>query len=160
MQQTDTEIDVSPPIPPGSLDQRQAQRYLCIEGGVLRLAVRPAYRGQRAVLMDVSAGGIGFLLGQPLKVGDVLAIDLFLPQGLEACGRLAHVRHCTPHPAPEDAPWLQRRPTVSRFLRRMVGLSDDASEKQAWLVGCEFSRPLAPGELAESLRVLGRSAAN
>jgi hypothetical protein len=140
---------------PGEAEQRQHHRHLCIDGGVVRLAVRPAYRGQRAVLVDISAGGLGLLLGEPIEVGAVLAFDLWLPQGADARGRVARVRHCTSHPAPAEAPWRTRRLLVPRLLRRLVGLAEPATGGRAWMVGCEFSRPLEPGELAETLRLLG-----
>src|SRR5438132_858619 len=123
MPQLETDLGLSPAAALAATEQRHHQRHLCLEGGVLRLAVRPAYRGQRAILMDLSAGGLGLLLGEPLEVGAVIAFDLCLPQGPDARGRLAQVRHCPPHPVPEDAPWLPRRSLVPRLLRRLFGLS-------------------------------------
>jgi hypothetical protein len=155
MSQAQIDLTMSPAAEDALADQRNHQRHLSLEGGVVRLAVRPAYRGQLAILMDLSAGGLGLLVGEPLEPGSVLAFDLFLPQGPDARGRLAYVRHCTPYPAPKDAPWHRPRPLVPRLLRRLVGLDASRPEEPAWLIGCEFNRPLADDELATSLHLLG-----
>ena len=49
----------------------------------MRLAVRPAFGGRRALLIDVSAGGVGLLLADPLEPGAALAMQLSAP-GVEA----------------------------------------------------------------------------
>lgn len=135
-------------------DQRQHERYVCFEGGTLRLAVRPEYKGRRALLVDTSAGGLAFLLEAPLEPGTVLALELGDPDSGDARGRLARVRHCRPHLAPAEAPWLPRIPTLARFLRRLLGTPTPAGE--AWLIGCEFNRPLEEPELKKLLAFLAR----
>jgi len=135
-------------------DQRQHDRYICLDGGTLRLAVRPEYKGRRALLVDTSAGGVGFLLEAPLEPGTMLALELGDSGSGDARGRVARVRHCRPHPAPANAPWLPRTPPLARFLRRLLGTP--APQEQAWLIGCESTRPLEEHELKELLALLSR----
>jgi hypothetical protein len=129
-------------------DLRRHPRYLSLDGGVLRLAVRPEFRGRRAILVDVSTGGIGFLLEHTLEVGTVLVVEL---QGLESIRRVARVRHTRPRPVPARAPWLSSRPAYSRFFRSLVGLPTPPPKAQAWFVGCEFDRPLSETEMKQLL---------
>jgi hypothetical protein len=139
---------------PEADEQRRHLRHLCLDGSVIRLAVRPEYRGRRALLMDASAGGVGFLLQDPLELGTVLAVELGGPHAGAAQGRVARVCHCRPHPTPADAPWLPRRPVVVELLWRVLRLP--APTPVAWHIGCEFTRPLEEEELAGLLTLLGR----
>jgi hypothetical protein len=137
-------------------DLRQHPRIMCMDGGVLRLAVRPEFRGRRALMLDISTGGIGFVLQEPLEPDTVFVFELKSEPGLEALGRLARVRHCRPHPTPLDAPWLPPTPLVSRIFRSMFRMQAPP-EGDAWFVGCEFDRPLSDAEmkqLAERLQAL------
>jgi hypothetical protein len=137
------------PANPPAPERRCRDRYPCLDGGVLRLAVRPALGGRRALLVDLSTGGVGFLLDRPLEPGAVLALELCGPGGGEAQGRVARVAHCRPHPAPFDAPWLPRPPALARLARRLFGRPADPAAGQAWLIGCTFSQPLSEAELRE-----------
>jgi PilZ domain-containing protein len=139
------------PAASAAAEERRHERHLCVEGGTVRLAVRPTFRGHRAILVDVSAGGIGVLLEGPLAEGTVLALHL---GGVDR-GRMARVRHCRPHPAPADAPWQPRPSATLQFFRRLVGLPAPPPAVQSWLAGCEFTQPLAEGELEELLALLG-----
>ncbi len=142
-------------------DNRKHCRHLCVEGGVLRLAVRPEFRGRRAVLVDVSAGGIGFLLPDPLAAGATLVFEVKGTSGAETIARIARVRHCRPHPVPPDAPWFPKPVGISKIFRLMFGVKSPPSEGNAWLVGCEFDRPLSEDEVTRfvaSLKVNGGDA--
>ena len=131
-------------------DLRRHHRHLCIDGGFLKLAVRPEFRGRHAVLVDVSAGGIGFLLEHALDAGSMLTFELQGLPGTEPMARIARVRHSRPHPTPADAPWLTKTPPFSRFFRRLLGQAPMPTEP-AWLVGCEFDRPMSDAEIARFL---------
>ena len=135
---------------PEPTDLRCHQRHRPLESHVLRLAIRPAFGGRPALLANLSAGGVGFLLDRPLEPGDVLAVELDGPDGA-AAPRLAHVRHCRPCAAPVDAPWLPPAPLLARVGHWLFGSPKPRPEGVAWLVGCRFTRPLAEEELAEVL---------
>ena len=76
---------------------RRHRRHLCVDRGVLRLSVRPEFRGRRALLVDISAGGIGFLLEDPLETGIMLVFELKSSADAEPMNRIARVRHSRPH---------------------------------------------------------------
>ena len=131
-----------------SAEQRQFLRHMCIDGGALRLSVRPDFRGRKALLIDVSTGGIGFVLEDKLDSETVLAFEMKAPGG-ESIGRLAKVRHCRPTPTPDNAPWVPPAPAVSRIFRRFFGVPEQkAAQQMSWFVGCEFDRSLTEQELA------------
>jgi hypothetical protein len=138
------------------IDQRKNQRYLCVDGGVLRLSIRPEFRGRRAILSDLSTGGIGFVLEGALDVGSVLVFELKGADG-SASNRLARVRHCRPHPAPKDAPWLPQMPALSKMFRALFRGKPKIVEEQAWLVGCAFDQPLTDDELQQLLKSFERT---
>jgi hypothetical protein len=106
------------------------------------------------MLVDVSAGGMRLLLAEPLPEGTVLAFDLSRLGGAAAQGRLAYVRHCQPVPAPPESGRLLKAERLSGFLRRLFGRSAPPPAVQVWALGCEFSRPLDEGELAELLALV------
>ena len=129
---------------------RQHRRHLCVDHGVLRLSVRPEFRGRRALLVDISAGGIGFLLEDPLEAGMMLVFELKSPAGADPMNRVARVRHSRPHDVPADAPWLPQSSGFGKLFRGLLGLQAPPPA-QAWLVGCQFDRPLSDGEIAQFL---------
>jgi hypothetical protein len=135
-------------------EQRRHRRHLCIDGKIMRLAVRPEFRGRRALLFDVSVSGIGFLLQDALELGIVLVFEVQGPNGTDTVGRIARVRHCREHAVPADAPWLPPTPALSRFFRGLFGLETPKPEGHAWLVGCEFDRPLNEDELKQLVEQL------
>ena len=135
---------------PHGADLRRHRRYVSVDGSVLRLAVRPEFRGRSAILVDVSAGGIGFLMEDPLKDGTVLTFELRTPGDGHSVSRLARVRHSRPHPAPADAPWLPPTPALSRLFRGLFGGTPKPAPP-AWLVGCAFDRPLTEAEIQQLL---------
>jgi hypothetical protein len=132
-------------------DLRRHRRYLCVDGSVLRLAVRPEFRGRRALLFDVSSGGLGFLLDIALEVGAVLAFELPGPEGTDSMTRVARVRHCRPYAVPPSAPWLPATPAFRRFLCKILGLHAPQKKAPAWIIGCEFDRPLSEHEIRQLL---------
>jgi hypothetical protein len=134
------------PTPPTSADQRCHDRHQPIESNVLRLAIRPTFGGRPALLLDVSAGGVGFLLDRPLEPEDVLAIELGGGDG-GGTPRLAQVRHCRPCPVPADAPWLAPARPLAKLCRWFFGLGTPRPEGRAWVIGGRFIRPLAGEEL-------------
>jgi hypothetical protein len=142
--------------PATAVEKRRHARHVCLDGGVLRLAVHPKLGGARALLMDVSAGGIGFLSGKPLEKGCVLAMQVGDAEGGVAGPLVALVVHARPHPAPADAPWRPPRSPVWDFLRGLFGIPADAGRpaESAWFIGCQFTRPLTEEELRDLLRRL------
>jgi hypothetical protein len=142
------------PAPDAAAEQRRHARRVCLVGDVLRLAVRPTFGGSRALLIDVSAGGLGFLSGRPLDEGTVLALEVGDAEGAGARSLLARVVYAHPHPAPADPPWRPRRSAAARFFRGLFGRTDGAGREvqPAWFIGCQFVRPLAEDELRDVLR--------
>ena len=134
------------------MEHRQHTRHLCNDGSVLRLSVRPEFRGRQALLVDVSAGGIGFLLEDALKPGTVLVFELQGSSGMDTIGRIARVRHCRPQATPADAPWLPPTPAVAQLFRGIFGHKPAAIERKAWLLGCQFDRPLEQHEVKQLLK--------
>lgn len=133
-------------------EQRRHPRFVGIDANVLRLAVRPEFRGRRGLIVDVSASGMGFLLADPVDQGTALVFELRVPSSEEIITRIARVRHNRPHPAPIDAPWLPRSSGLSQFFRRMFGGAGQPGPRgEAWMVGCEFDRPLTELEIKQLL---------
>src|SRR5262249_18840745 len=95
---------------------RRHERFLCFDGCVMRLAIRPEFRCRRALLLNVSSGGLGFLLDMPLETGTVLAMELGNTEE-ETKGLVARVVHSRPHPIPAEAPWLPRPSRLARLVR-------------------------------------------
>jgi hypothetical protein len=141
--------DVPPASASAEPDQRQHPRFrvLCVDGGAVRLAVRPEFRGRKALMIDVSTGGIGLVMAEPLAVDTQLVFEVAGALGMPSVGRLARVRSCRPHPLPGCAPWLPRVPVVSRFFRSLFNVETPASPGQAWFIGAEFDRPLSDDEM-------------
>jgi hypothetical protein len=139
------------PVDPASLrrgvDLRRHPRHACIDGGVLRVSVCPEFRGRRALLVNVSAGGIGFLVEDCLEAGTVLVFVLQGADDIELMVRLARVRHSRPHPVPADAPWLPRKSPFTRIIQGLIGASGSVAKDTAWMVGCQFDQPLSEDDV-------------
>jgi hypothetical protein len=135
-------------------NQRVHDRHAPADHSILHLAIRPAFGGLPAVLADVSAGGIGLVLDRQLEEGAVLAIDMRGPDG-EGTRRLARVRHCRPCAEPAAAPWVPTVPLVTRFARFIFG-TKPPPPREAWMIGCQFTRPLDDDELNELRGVLNQ----
>jgi hypothetical protein len=141
-----------PAEPPAPQDQRRDERYLCLKGGALRLAIRPIYRGRRAVLVDVAAGGLCLLLETPLAEGTVLAVEL---GGCMGSNRVARVRYCRQQSWPDQVPAPPRPGSLAQFVQRLFSRPVTPPPREtAWQVGCAFDRPLSAEELAELLQLL------
>lgn len=126
-------------------DERTHTRYMGGEGIRLRLAVQPTYRGHRAVLCDISVGGVGLLMERPLEAGTVIAVELRenLDEGVT---RIARVAHSRPWETPADAPWLPKPHPLWTLIGRLVG-SNPPQRETCWFVGCKFDSPLNEDEL-------------
>ena len=149
--------ETPPPVPSpdanGAADvgQRRHERYFCLDGGILRLCIRPHFRGREAMILDVSTSGIGFLLEEALEVDTVLVFEVKAMKGIEAVSRIARVRNCRTCPTPREAPWLPPAPVIGDFLRRIFGMKTSPLPMDCWLIGCEFDRPLSEEELSRFL---------
>ena len=132
---------------PQGTEQRKHARYVCVDGGVMRLSVRPEYRGRRAVLVDLSMGGIGFLVEKSLESGAMIVFELQGPGDSGPMTRVARVRHCRVHPTPSDAPWASKPPVLSKFFRGLLGIQTPKPNPTSWLIGCAFEKPLDQAEL-------------
>ncbi len=133
------------------VEGRRYARYVSFQGDVLRLAVRPAFGGRMAILLNVSVGGLGFLLDVPLKAGDVLALNMNSSDEAGSAVRLARVCHCRPHPMPADAPWRRRPSVLNRLASWFLASKAAQPGGEAWLIGCAFNRPLEEAELEQLL---------
>ncbi|HZZ79172.1 MAG TPA: PilZ domain-containing protein [Gemmataceae bacterium] len=133
-------------------EARKHTRVMCLDSNsVLRLAVRPEFRGRQAVMLDISPGGIGLVMAEPLQPGSTLVFELCGDDGMDSIGRLARVRHCRPHPVPAEAPWLPKAPVLSRLFRSLLRLEPPAPEGHAWFIGCEFDRALSEADMKHVL---------
>jgi hypothetical protein len=127
-----------------AMNQRAHVRYPCGPGLGLRLAVRPTYRGHRALIHDLSAGGVGLLLAERLEVGTTIAIEVG-GDSEAAQSRRARVVHTRPHAAPPDAPWRPKAHPLLALVRRLLGGRERAAD--CWFIGCQFDEPLTEEEL-------------
>jgi hypothetical protein len=99
-------------------ERRREPRRPCPAQPLLRYVVRPGLEARWGHALDVSAHGIGFLAAEPLRPGDVLAIQLRGGTPGASRVRVARVARCTPAGAGR------------------------------WHVGCEVSPPFSPAEIA------------
>jgi hypothetical protein len=132
------------------LEQRANVRYRCGDGTVMRLAVRPEFRGYRTLLHDFSSGGVGLLMERPVDVGTVLVIELRSGNSDVGSNHLARVVHVRRHPTPPNAPWAPRR-TLALRLRQFVGLGPTQPAVESWFIGCRFHQPLNEDEIRRLL---------
>jgi c-di-GMP-binding flagellar brake protein YcgR len=100
---------------------RAALRRPCHSDFLVRLVIRPSFRNLRAYVHDISPTGIGLLFNRPLKKGSLVALQLRQERHKMCPILTAHVAHSRP----QGEEW--------------------------WLVGCEFSEPLAEIELERLL---------
>ena len=104
------------------------------------------------MIVDVSTSGMGFLLAEPVETGTALVSRASeSPAARETITRIARVRHNRSYPVPAEAPWLPRTPGLGRLFRRMFGSAPESPRGEAWLVGCEFDRPLTEDEIKQLL---------
>jgi hypothetical protein len=134
-------------------DTRSQERYQCRPRTIVRLAVRPSFQNFPALVHDVSAEGIGFLLDHPLEPGTVLALQLDGERPGISVIRMAHVVHVRRHLPVADAPWVKKKPLLKSLFSFLTS-SPSAARTAAdfiWLVGCRLRPPLSQAEL-DSLR--------
>ncbi len=143
----------APVTAPQPTDQRRHERLDSVRGGTLRIAVRPTYRGHPALLLNVSSGGLGFLIETPLAAGAVVAVEVCGRIPGEGVSRMARVCHCCPYFVPGSTT-PEQTPTLLRFVRRLIGMPTPAPQPRFWLIGAEFSRPLEADELNEMLNLV------
>lgn len=138
---------------PASRDGRSQERYHCRPRTVVRLAVRPNFHSFPALVHDVSAAGIGFLLDRPLEPGTVLALQLNGGRPGTSLVRMAHVVHARRHLPVRDAPWVKKKPLFKSLLSFLTASpsAPRAADNFIWLIGCRLRPPLSAEEL-ESLR--------
>jgi hypothetical protein len=140
----------TPGSPQSGAESRSEKRYRGRKGSGLRLAIRPSFQNLSALVHDLSASGIGFLLDRPLEPGTTLALQLkFGRDDDDSVVRTARVVHVRPHLPVNNAPWVKRKPLLKVMFSFLAGGKEEksAAEKQVWLVGCRMSPPLSPEEL-------------
>jgi hypothetical protein len=105
------------------VERRLSVRYDSDEEALCRAGCFPQGGCRWARVLNVSAGGLGLLLGEPLWPGALLVLEF--PWALSAGGHLvrARVAHCT---------------------QRADG---------SWLVGCSFNYPLGTDDLQALARL-------
>jgi hypothetical protein len=103
-----------PPVRP---NRRAAVRYRCRPATVGRLDKSEQYSSQRAWVLNLSASGVGLLLGEGFEPDTVLTI---------------HLKH------PTRGGWCDLQARVAHATRQPDG---------AWYVGCEFTDQLSPDAL-------------
>jgi len=138
---------------PAGREGRSHKRYHCRPRTVVRLAVRPSFQSFPALVRDVSAGGIGFLLDRPLEPGTVLALQLRGGRPGTSVVRMARVVHLRRHLPVRDAPWVKKKPLFKSLLTFLATPAPmpAAENDLIWLIGCRLSPPLSQAEM-ESLR--------
>ncbi len=103
-------------------DRRGHERLTCPGLPEVCYLLRPSMREGRAMVRDLSAGGIGLFLSCPLDTGAVLLLQLPGPRGGTTHTQRARVAHTTAY---------------------QVG---------TWLVGCRLTPPLSGQDLARLRR--------
>jgi hypothetical protein len=91
-QTASSEADTRPEI---DVERRAAARHTCGCARVVHLAVRPSFRAVRALVANVSAGGLGLTFGRPLDPGTVLAVQVRGRRLGVSLVRVARVIHAT-----------------------------------------------------------------
>ena len=87
------ESTTSDPIP--GPDRRRERRQHLWGLPEVRFLLKPSFRPHRAVLLDLSAGGLALLTTYPLDAGSVLAVQLAAPDRRGMLCLLVEVRHVT-----------------------------------------------------------------
>lgn len=152
MARPDELIANGPPDRPRGRNNRTQERYECRQRKIVRLTVRPSFQSFPALVRDVSAAGIGFLLNRPLELGAVLALQLRGGQPGTSVTRIARVVHVRRHLPVRDAPWVKKKPLFQSLLTFLNTTPATPNPNDLiWLIGCRLSPPLTQEEL-ESLR--------
>jgi PilZ domain-containing protein len=99
-------------------NRRRHERFHCLPRPSVRFVRRLSFRPAQAYLVDVSAGGVGLLVGRRVEPGTILLLQL---------------------PGPPEASFQPRLACVVN-IRPYVG--------GGWILGCELDAPLDEEELA------------
>ncbi|MBI1913346.1 MAG: PilZ domain-containing protein [Planctomycetes bacterium] len=136
------------------VEARGQRRYRCPPESIVRLAVRPSFQSFPALVHDVSADGLGFLLDRPLAPDTVLALQLQGERPGTSVIRIARVVHVRRHLPVKNAPWIKKKPLLRSLLAFFSARSGEGTsgEDFIWLIGCRLSPPLSEEEL-RGLRV-------
>ncbi len=106
------------------VDRRRLERLPCPNLPTVRYLLRPSMRPGVAWLWDLSAEGVGLLLGHAAEPGATLVLQFPGPRPGATYTQLARVVHAT------------------------------AYQRYAWLVGCRLTPPLRNEELEVFRRIL------
>jgi len=131
------------------VEGRGKRRYRCREKGIVQLAVRPSFQSFPALVHDVSANGIGFLLDRSLTLDTVLALQLQGERPGISVIRMARVVHVRRHLPVKNAPWVKKKPLLRSLLAFFSSGSGGGTSSAdfIWLIGCRLSPPLSEEEL-------------
>lgn len=132
------------------VEGRTQKRYRCKAKNVVKFAVRPSFQNFSALVHDVSANGIAFIVNLPLEPGTVLAFQL--QGGLQDMSvvRTAKVMHTRRHHPVKGAPWEKKKPFFKVIFSFLGGGSPEEKKKKTdfvWLIGCRLSPPFTKAEL-------------
>ncbi len=131
------------------VEGRTQKRFRCREQKLVKVAVRPTFQSFSALVHDVSASGIGFVLQHPLELGTVLALQLKGGRPGTSLVRTAKVVHLRRHLPVKNAPWSRKKPFLKVLLSYLSPAQEqkEADQDFVWLVGCRISPPLTREEL-------------
>ncbi len=86
------EADTQPEL---EVERRRQPRHSCGTARVIHLAIRPSFRAVRAIVSNVSAGGLGLTFNRALDPGTVLAVQVRGRRLGVSLVRVARVVHAT-----------------------------------------------------------------
>lgn len=133
------------------IEGRKQKRFECRDKKLVRFAVRPTFQNFNALVHDVSANGVGFLIDRPLELGTTLALQLKGGRSGTSLVRTAKVVHVRRHLPVSDAPWVKKKPLFQVLLSFLGGGGSAeqiaGADNFIWLIGCRLSPPLSPEEL-------------
>jgi hypothetical protein len=86
------DADTNPEL---DLERRAQPRHNCGSARVIHLAIRPSFRAVRAIVSNVSAGGLGLTFNRALDPGTILAVQVRGRRLGVSLVRVARVVHAT-----------------------------------------------------------------
>jgi hypothetical protein len=92
-----SDADTQPEL---EIERRGQLRYNCGSARVAHLAVRPSFRAVRALVSNVSAGGLGLTFSRALEPGTILAVQVRgrrLGVSVVRVARVIHATHTNGH---------------------------------------------------------------
>jgi hypothetical protein len=87
--------------PPTPADRRASVRYRCEKTAVGRAFIASSYRSVSARVVDLSVGGVGLVVDQPLEIGTRLHVELDGPASIPL-ELVAEIRNSVQQP---DGSW-------------------------------------------------------